>query len=176
MNDIKLAVGMLTTGSIKYQTVFCLIRMLKFLPFKHLMIFRYGSLLHLGRESIVDDAIKAGCTHVLFVDSDMYFEEDAAVELMKSNKDIIGADYHFKRLPLESTARRTKTKGNKVEAVGTGFLLVNIEVFNKLPKPWFFFKDDTGEDYWFCERAKEAGYSIYIDPTVSVKHIGDFLY
>src|SRR3990167_225992 len=74
---IKLAIGMPTGGFIKTQTVFCLTALLKTLPFEYNLIFKEGSILHWNREFIVKTAFDLGCTHLLFVDSDMSFEKDA---------------------------------------------------------------------------------------------------
>jgi hypothetical protein len=57
-----------------------------------------------------------------------------------------------------------------------------MSVFNKLTRPYFPMSfDDKGqvtvsEDIGFCEKAKDAGFDIWCDPTVEVKHYGDFAY
>ncbi len=50
-----------------------------------------------------------------------------------------------------------------------------------MTKPWFNFgrKEQAiviGEDVWFCRSARDAGYDVWCDPTVSVFHLGDFAY
>lgn len=39
--------------------------------------------------------------------------------------------------------------------------------------PWFEFLDEKGEDFYFCERAKEAGFSIWTNVEVKCEHVGD---
>ncbi len=57
----------------------------------------------------------------------------------------------------------------KCDAVGGSGLLIRREVFEKLGPPWFRFlyNEDgylvKGEDFYFCERAVEAGYEIWAD-------------
>ena len=54
-------------------------------------------------------------------------------------------------------------------------------VFEKMPRPWFKirhilwpdeigFEVNMGEDYAWCENAKEAGFKIMLDPQVKVLH------
>lgn len=190
---MKLAIGIATIGTIKSQTVLCLIRLLKELTCDYAVIIKDGSILHANREIIVERAIELKCTHLLFIDSDMYFEPDAASRLLKRDKDIVGVHYNLRQLPPTSTVHMPKdTKANivkehpdgflKCDAVGTGFLLIKTAVFEKLSHPWFFWGSNdkgevtTGEDYWFCTKAREAGYYIWVDLTIPIKHIGDYLY
>lgn len=41
--------------------------------------------------------------------------------------------------------------------------------------PWFEFLDARGEDFYFCERAREAGYRILADSRVKCQHAGRIL-
>ena len=87
-----------------------------------------------------------------------------------------------------------------VKWAATGFLAVHRRVFEKLAEgltllhakqPWAFYNfygcfeyEDAelgepillSEDYAFCQRAKEAGFGIYIDPAIRVGHIGSYTY
>jgi len=65
-----------------------------------------------------------------------------------------------------------------VDAVGTACLAVRRDVFEKIGYPWFKFSEQMsdqgpaqrGEDIWFSERAREAGYKLYVDPRVECSH------
>lgn len=182
---------MTTTGTIKSQTAFALFRMMHHLPFEYDFFLKEGCIIHYNRETLVKQAIKSGCTHILFVDSDMFFEADAVIRMLEKKKDIIGAHYNRRQLPPVTTVKIEKERWANMkrdnpegyltcEAVGAGFLLINLDVFKKIKEPWFFWKTNDkgdvvmGEDHWFCEKAKEAGYEIWADLTTPVKHIGDF--
>jgi len=61
-----------------------------------------------------------------------------------------------------------------VDVTGMHFVLIKREVFEKVPKPWFSW--ETGppsEDFYFFEKAKEAGYEIRIFSEVRLSHLGE---
>lgn len=190
----KVAIAVPTGGSVKTLTFYSIVRMIKQTKHDWLLMTQTGCLIHKNREILVGRAIDEGCTHILFVDTDMSFEGDALDRLMAREKDIIGVASHLKKLPLTYVLRNEDRNGNyvweefpnegllKCAGVGTGFLLINLEVFKKIPHPWFFFESNDkgdlvcGEDMWFCELARKAGYEIWVDRNVEIKHIGDYLY
>ena len=80
----------------------------------------------------------------------------------------------------------------RVERVGTGFMLIRrhvIEAMVEAHPEWkcedrngemmsaifdFAVKDGkyVGEDYLFCDRAAAEGFTVYLDPSISLPHIG----
>lgn len=191
MNNTKIAIGMVCLGSVKTRTVRDLCALLKTFPYEYELIFKEGGALHSNREQMAQMAIDTGCTHLLFIDSDMAFERDAVNHLLARDKDIIGAHYNHRRFPLQTTVlefeenrnkRETLPALHKVEGMGTGFLLIKTEVFKKMPHPWFFWEIDEkgmttmGEDFWFCKKAREAGFDVWVDLLVPIKHIGNNLF
>lgn len=146
-----------------------------------------GSILPNLRGLLVKTAIENSATHILFIDSDMRFPPDTIHNLMKRNVDIIGANCK-QRVVNEWTARvgdkfigsEGKNGIEEVDTIGMGVTLINTGVFKKLDKPYFSMPWDTnaekhvGEDVYFCVRAKEAGFKIFIDHDVSqkVRHAG----
>ena len=140
-------------------------------------------------------AIEHGCDYLWFIDSDMAFPADALPRLLAHGKDIVGAAYHYSRMPLLSTVKVRDSNGNldfirtlptelfEVGALGAGCLLITVEALKRIPQPWFAMSWDreTGElnqteDTWFCLQAQAVGIPVYCDPTLDVKHIGDFLH
>ena len=183
---MKLAIGMTTAGLIKSQCAFSLANFLAKTNLDCVILFKEGPNQPLNREVIAELAQKTECTHLLFVDSDMVFPTDAVEKLLAHDKDIIGVNYNMRMFPPTSTVK-TK-KGETVQdvlfecdGVATGFMLIKMEVFNKLEKPWFHVgildaKTLEGHDYRFCRLAREAGFGVWCDPTITIKHIGDYLY
>jgi len=66
----------------------------------------------------------------------------------------------------------------EIDACGAGCLLIKAEVFKKLKQPYFQYiprgenNPRKGEDFYFCEKAKDAGYKIFCDTSIICKHIG----
>lgn len=150
-----------------------------------------------ARTWLVQEALQKELTHILFIDSDMYFPADTINTLVSRNKDIIGVEYNKRKFPLERIGtpltERTEDAPYKAKYAGTGILLINLDVFRN-PKlgapseihpqgnPWFNFgrgkngELTMGEDVWFCNVARDAGYDIWIDPTIRVGHVGEYIF
>lgn len=155
-----------------------------------------GSLLPSQRTDIVRRAQAKGCTHLLFVDDDMTFPMHSIIGLLARNVDIVGANCATKAIPPSPTARmgekedeelftRYDSRGLKqVTRLGTGVLMIKMEVFEKLSEPWFSIPWEEekqgfiGEDVFFCRRAIEAGFNLHVDQDLSrqVGHVGRMEY
>lgn len=147
-----------------------------------------GTGLAMNRIKMCKDAIEAGCDYILFIDDDMNIPMGTLILLLMRQKDIIGANCARKELPPRPTAKgwddmcvytTEESHGvEKVKSVGTGLMLIKTSVFKDLPQPWFF-EDPMagmGEDVYFCNKAREHGFDIWIDHNLSkdVGHIGEF--
>jgi hypothetical protein len=160
---------------------------------------KVGSILPQLRYNLVKEAIAQGASHVLFVDSDQTFPAQLVHCLARHKKPVVACNIAVKTLPSKPTARRKSEKWwggdvvytrpestglEQVWRVGCGVMLVEVGVFEKLPKPWFHLKympeidDFMGEDWYFCELLENAGIPIYIDHDASkrVGHIGNFTF
>jgi len=161
-----------------------------------------GTLLSSQRQDLARDAVKAGCTHTLWLDSDMRFPKDVLSRLLARDKGIVCANYAKRRFPTEPIAVRKNQPGEdatvinrvyteedstglvEVDYCGMGVMLVKAEVYKAMEYPWFAIpwvpaaEDYIGEDVWFCRRAAENGYKTFVDQDVSkeVMHIGSFEY
>lgn len=161
-----------------------------------------GTLLSCQRQDLARDAVESGCTHTLWLDSDMRFPKDTIIRLLEREQDIVCANYAKRRFPTEPIAVRKNKPGDDAEFVdrvyteedstglvevdycGMGVMLVKAEVYKKLEFPWFAIpwvpaaEDYIGEDVWFCRRAYEQGFKTMVDQDLSkeVHHIGTFEY
>lgn len=141
-----------------------------------------------SRTWLVKETIKKGATHILFVDSDMFFPKDALTKLLAHNKDIIGATYNKRQFPLEGTHQPLLEQPDPATglirclSVATGLMLIKLSIFEKMPEPWFSFGRDAegklvlGEDVWLCRTAQDNGFEVWADPTIKVGHIGQYIY
>jgi hypothetical protein len=195
--DTKIFLAVPSNRGIKQLTAESLLKMIMFRPeiFSGVNVASEGYTIAENRNCLAARAIKSGATHMLFIDDDMVFPDDTAVRLLSFNKDIIGLVYHPRQVSsnnIDIFDGMFKVKGAvkdvprdkpfKVDGCGTGILLINLDVFKKVPRPWFkFIEYDTGmvkqgEDFYFCEQARNVGYEIWADPVLKIGHIGDFVY
>lgn len=72
-----------------------------------------------------------------------------------------------------------------VDRTGMGMVLIKRRVFERIKRPWFAQPESNiegnpqgcgGEDFYFSQKAKEAGFKIYVHPLCSVLHIGKGYY
>jgi hypothetical protein len=155
-----------------------------------------GTLIANQRAELCLDAMREKCTHVLFIDSDMRFPHDMIERLLQHDLDIVATNCARRRMPTGPTAQIYKENGERelvytmpestglqeVGSVGMGVMLIKANVFAKLAEPWFEtpWRHDKrgyiGEDVFFCRKAREAGFKIWIDHDVSkeIGHIGMF--
>lgn len=143
-----------------------------------------------ARTWLVKQAIEKGATHLFFVDSDMTFPHDTIQRLLARDKDIIGVEYHKRVFPLVTVTayladeKKSETEPFKVGVAGTGVMLIKLALFDdpKLDKNWFSFGRNAagehviGEDGWFCNTARAAGYDVWVDPSIKVGHLGEYAF
>ena len=136
-----------------------------------------------NRTQLVKEAILAGGTHLLFVDSDMQFPSDAVTKLLKADKDIVGVEYNKRIMPPTPIFNYENKQATlyQTNVVGTGLMLIKLSIFEKMKdEVWFTFgrnkNGDTvvGEDVWFCNTARDAGFEVWCDPTIKVYHLGEY--
>jgi GT2 family glycosyltransferase len=198
MDDIKVGVGIPNTGSINMETCVSIIEMIDGrLPLE--FFFSRGSMLPYMRFKITLDALKAKCTHLLFVDSDMKFPRDTLQKLLSHKKDIVSVLYNTKENPPNSVVKfmdgDKRIVGGTFQrddfpelfecyAVGFGCTLIDLKILEHIELPWYSFEWEvdkkntqmTGEDVYFCVKARKAGFTTWCDPTIQTGHIGDYTY
>lgn len=145
------------------------------------------------RNSLVRNALLDGCTYLFMADTDQRYPSNALTKLLSNKKDICGALVH-KRWPhfnpvclkgdighydIMPDEQMFSGKVIEVDATGTGCLLFNMRVFDKIPEPWFKFGvnergESVGEDIYFCSKARKAGFQIFVDTSIRVKHLTRF--
>ena len=158
------------------------------------LIISNGTLIQEQRTDLAKKAMQAGCSWIIYCDSDMRFPKNAFEELLKHKKPIVGANYATRKYPFIQTVTYRSDESDErvyttpesegleeVASTGFGLMAVHRMVFEAMEQPWFFVPYDTknnrfdcGEDIWFCRRAREAGFPVYIDHDLSkaVYHIG----
>lgn len=140
----------------------------------------------IGRNKLAELALEHGAEWLLFLDDDHAFPSDLLTRLLKHDVPIVGSLYLQRAIPFAPIAYTEKTEDERyipldltscpdeglveVIAVGTGGMLIRSEVFHELEYPWFE-HGRASEDLIFCDRAREAGFPIYVDLASRLGHL-----
>jgi len=144
---------------------------------------------------------RSDCTHLLFIDSDIHFNPQDVIALLALDKDVIGGPYPKKTIkwravkkameknpdikesdlanvtgdfvfnPVKGTAKFSVTEPLEVLEIGTGFMLVNRDVFAKMEAayPMIRYKPDhVGQANFDGSRYIQAFFDTVIDTKDSI--------
>ena len=151
-----------------------------------------NSLIGQARDSIIEMALGVAADYLLFFDDDMLFDPDAFLRLWRHQLPIIGALAFTARSPIAPVLWKFRRSWNvakqcedidsqvmfqypsnrlvEVDCIGTGVILISMDVFKKIKRPWFHGSIGAGEDFHFCWQAGIAGIKIYCDTSVKSSH------
>lgn len=162
--------------------------------------FTTGRLLtQMAREKLTEAALSNQCDYICMMDNDMLYPIDfleCLLQDMEQRPEIdILAPLAFMRNPPHHAVIYNVTEGydsnrhssyyiNNVvknyprdtivecDAVGFGAVLINTRILKKMKAPYFFSTTGTGEDIFFCHKAKkEAGARIFMDTRIKLGHL-----
>ena len=203
-NPVKLMIGILTrTEYVHYKNVISLLKVWGatqvYKTFYHIARGHPA----MARNQIVKEFLKTDCTHLLFIDDDMIFEQDAILRLLTHDVDICtGIAYQrgephapcvFLFNPNDQSFYPVEVPEKKllvqVDAIGGYFFLVKRKVLETVEKPWFVYGDTSlgfndsddpdnrgvGEDVYFSAKSRLAGFEVWSDTGLEIKHIGQCL-
>lgn len=193
MRQVKIGVGIVSSGLVMHDWVLCLLGMLKEMPYDYQIFEHKSCLVPKNRRIIAEEFCQSDCTHLLFIDTDMLFPNQAVQALVEADKEVVAVNCTNRKSPVRFTAQRAgvmvPTKKDsvgleEVDRVGTGVILIERQVFNFIQKPWFGLGwnpksgQELGEDYMFCQQCNKASIPIYIDHDLSraVFHMGIYPY
>ena len=152
------------------------------------IMFECGSLIYDARNKLAKQAIKMQADYTMWLDSDMIFKPDTMVRLLAHDAPIVSGAY-FRRSPpyhlvafdkcdtetREWTDLPLPAETVKCGGVGFGCVLVRTDVLFEVAakyKTWFEPMNGFGEDLSFCYRARECGFDVLLDPTITCGHVG----
>lgn len=131
---------------------------------------------------------------ILWIDSDISWTPQDVLRLYHSDKDMISGAYlmatgeviAYKEVLGKSyliDEVKEMTEPVEIASAGFGFMCMKSGIFESLTRPWFqqvrtsITIDDVeysfpimGEDISLCQRAREKGYKVWLDPTVRLVH------
>ena len=167
------------------------------------------SLITRARNYLVDEFLRSDYTHLLFIDSDIHYNPQDVIALLALDKDVIGGPYPKKSINWGNVAQAARNhpemeakeleqlvgeyvfnvvKGTKqftvtdpleVMEIGTGFMLVKREVFEKMEKeyPMIRYKPDhVGQANFDGSRYIHAYFDTVIDSKGSITDGGSERY
>ena len=164
-------------------------------PGECVLSMQMGSLIYTSRNNLAQMAIQMDVDYVFWLDSDMVFEPDTLVKMMKTleenDYDILTGLY-FRRVPPYTPVLFDKldiirdkicswTEFHEIpdepfEVGGCGFgcVLMKSDVFYDVQSKhgnMFAPIANNGEDIAFCWRARDCGFKIYCDPSIICGHV-----
>lgn len=152
-----------------------------------------------ARNTFVETALETDCDYLFFMDTDMTFPRGCLAQMLRGAANVegdqpfvIGGIYcnrggdfrwhvykwvddeqgwHSLKFPLNNGLQR-------VDAIGTGCMLIDMNVFKILEWPWFEYeykmfqgnRDRLSEDMVFCKKCMEAGIPLYANTDVKCGH------
>lgn len=144
-----------------------------------------------ARQDIIVKGMKAGFTHILFIDNDSTFPPNLCDYLFSHGKDVVGVNTCRKNSrgniytaldmegkPLESMGKQTLVE---VSAIGMGILLVSTRALSSVPLPHFEVLWDSqlqchqSETRYFSRKLRKCGIQLWCDQMLShiCGHMGD---
>jgi len=190
---MRILLATITGDFIRTETVSTLLSLVKKVPEIDNFLIQQGPYIHENRENVVLFAQKGGYSHLFFVDWDMVFGYTVPLQLLEHDKDIVAAMYKVKVIPprpvtlieengvpRQMTTEEVPKELFKCYATGAGCMMIKMSVFDKIERPWFSHlginRIDEGEDVWFCDKARKAGYDIWVDSKIPISHTGLYNY
>lgn len=161
------------------------------------------SLLPLARNTLLNEAYKQKPDDIVWIDNDMVWEPDVLRKLLKHDVDVVGAACR-KKVPdnIQFNFQLFKEKSFdpnhkgliEVRRLGTGFIRMSKRAYTTLWESdrkyeiqgivgsnvfeigiWQG-RELLSEDFIVCEKLVNLGIPIYVDPELTVGHIGTYNY
>ena len=151
-----------------------------------------------SRNMVAEYALNHKYDYILWIDSDTIVPKNTLTRLLEADKDIVSGVYAYKilsgknvvakryndkeedtydDLTIKEVAELSKTKERVlVDAIGFGCVLTKTTIFSRVDKPWFVYSQYMGEDIFFCRKAQEQDYEIWLDTAVLCGHVGTVNY
>lgn len=147
-----------------------------------------GTLVYFARNKLACNAINSGYTHILFIDSDMVFDENIVETLMFCGKDFVCGAFQARRPPYGSCIYKSLKPLEKVKdygmepfrvaGCGMAMTMISTEILREVQRKYGNCFDPEniqgtafGEDLAFCWRAGSIGAEIWCEPTARVGHM-----
>ena len=158
------------------------------------------SLVHKARNCLVSEFLNSDCTHFFQIDGDLSWDAETFIKfcILGAKHDVLCGAYPkkddkacFFMAPLEQRIVANEYGCVELKQIATGFSITQRRVIEALAekapkirfdhdgpkKPRVFRCDiddeeERGEDMAFCADVRDAGFQIWLDPNVTIGHVG----
>jgi len=165
----------------------------------HAIYVSYDSLVQRARNSLFKLALEGGYDDLFFIDSDVEWDPEWFFRILERPEPIVGAalikksdekEGYTVQLLDNNLKWSTDHKIIEVNGLGTGFMKVSKFALEKLWEMSEPYTTDEGdeqrmvcdlivkdgvlisEDYVICKKWQSLGYKVWIDPTITINHVG----
>lgn len=194
MSEHKVLIAVPALDTMPTQTAYSMLSLKRDCPSRFSFIVRASC--HDARNMLAREAIESGADRVLWIDSDMVFQDDLMLRLgedLDAGWDMVCGIYFKRELPVTPVIYKRVEMANGVEpyldyprdsvfpVAGCGFgavmmtaeLLTRADSFKTGP---FTPLPHLSEDLSFCKRATDTGARIACDSRIKVGHVGVIAY
>ena len=160
------------------------------------------SIITMARNMLVDQFLQSDCTELLFIDADVIAKPEDVLRLVaqSGDKDITAGMYPRRAKDRKFFLDFFVSEENDLEfdgalmranRVGTGFMLIRRNVIEAVAqKSVKYLGQDgvgeianvfefsmldgkfVGEDYTFCDKARDLGFKVWVDVEINLPHVG----
>ena len=154
-----------------------------------------GAAVHEARNALAREAVESGCDRVLWLDSDMSFDDDLMIRLgedLDAGWDMVCGIYFKRRLPVTPVIYRAIDAENgraevyanylrdslfEIAGCGFGAVMMKTELLRRMMDNPFTPYGNLSEDLTFCHRATASvNARIGCDSRVKVGHVGQMVF
>ena len=158
------------------------------------VIYDQSTILLSQRERLANQALEINADYALWLDSDMMFPSTTAMRLMAHDQNVVCANYMKRASPLQTVAYpkrgdwenwlplESDQELEEVEGIGMGCMMMRPAILADIEAPFFSFeykdKEWHGEDFYFQQKLRDAGYKIMVDMNLSrqIRHVGQWAF
>jgi Glycosyl transferase family 2 len=108
---------------------------------------------------------------LLFLDDDHECPPDLIARLLAHEREIVGCLHVDRNYPCVEPTPEGPPGLYEVEVVGAPGMLVHRRVFERVDPPFRYWETGANEDFDSCVRAREAGFAVWQDTTLTPSHI-----
>jgi len=144
-----------------------------------------------ARNEMIDEFLKGDYTHLFFLDADTIPPDNTISRLLEHDKDVVAGvtpvwlkeacwNYQIER-DVKVHADLPRTELFRAARTGGTTILIKRHVLEKTKYPYYDCEkcksEITGnveyktDDYYFCDKLHEAGFELWIDPTIVCGHM-----